>query len=162
MKRDEQLRRAQKTLTAAVLAVSLCVTPAAAESADAAAIEAHCPPYFPRGNAVKATLCNAKAARSALAHRPGTLELFDALVKGNLVSARKFDAGKITAEQYVAETQARGEEFEAKNNEGSSNGERAQQQEQCSKIIKAMSSPLITPALEAAALEKLRNLGCLE
>ena len=135
------------------------VTPASAESAFESSIkraltEAHCPPYS-QGEAVRAAICHSTAMRPVMA--PASLVNFEAMMKGNLESARKFDDGKITAEQYVAEIRAQWEEFAAKNDEGQSS-----EREQCNSIIRTIVTPWITAGQEAAALEKLRNLGCLK
>jgi hypothetical protein len=42
---------------------------------------------------------------------PASLVNFEAMTEGNIVSARKFDDGKITTEQYIAEIRAQWEEF---------------------------------------------------
>ena len=39
------------------------------------------------------------------------------MMEGNVESAKKFDDGKITAEQYIAEIHARWQEFAAKNDD---------------------------------------------
>jgi hypothetical protein len=144
-----------------VVAALLAVTPAAAEdSASAAAmnramVEAHCPSVYQKGAAARAAICLSKAQRPVWAeYGPTMLDLVDAYSEAQLASAQKFDAGKISLEQYTAEAQARLAEFQAKV------GERARR-EQCSRIIVAMNSPWVEPAVQAAALEKLRNLGCL-
>ena len=83
-------------------------------------------------------------------------------MEGNIESARKFDDGKITTEQYVAEIRAQWEDFAAKNDEGSSqNSGRERRQEQCNRIIQTIVTPWITAGQEAAALENLRSLGVL-
>jgi hypothetical protein len=88
---------------------------------------------------------------------------FEAMMEGNIETARKFDDGKITAEQYIAEIRAQWEEFAAKNNEeGSQDSEPEHRQEQCNSIIQTVVTPWITAGQEAAALEKLRSLGCLK
>jgi hypothetical protein len=79
------------------------------------------------------------------------------MMEANIASAKKFDAGEISERQFLAVTQALGNEFEAKNDEGWRNWDRQQRQEQCNKLFQQW----ITPGLEAVALEKLRNLGCL-
>jgi hypothetical protein len=86
---------------------------------------------------------------------------FEAMMEGNIESARKFDDGNITAEQYIAEIRAQWEEFAAKNEEGSETSEREHRQEQCNSIIQTIVTPWITAGQEAAALEELRSLGCL-
>ena len=82
-------------------------------------------------------------------------------MEGNIESARKFDDGKITAEQYIGEIRAQWEEFAAKNDDAQ-DSERERLQEQCDRIIQTMVTPWITAGVEAAALEKLRSLGCLK
>ena len=82
-------------------------------------------------------------------------------MEGNIETARKFDDGKITAEQYIGEIRAQWEEFAAKNNEGSQNPEPEHQKEQCNSIIQTAVTQLITAGQAAAALENLRSLGCL-
>jgi len=143
-----------------LLAALLFVTPASAESQfefsmKRALTEAHCPPYS-RGAAVRAAICHSIAMQPVMAqYSPTSLVIFEAMMEGNIESARKFDDGKITAEQYLAEVRAQWEEFAAKNGEGSGNLER------CNSIIHAAVSQWITAGQEAPALEKLRNLGCL-
>jgi hypothetical protein len=83
------------------------------------------------------------------------------MMEGNIESARKFDDGKITTEQYIAKVRAQWEEFAAKNDEGSQNSEPEHRQEQCNSIIQTIVTPWITAGQEAAALEQLRSLGCL-
>jgi len=92
----------------------------------------------------------------------GSLVNFEAMMEGNIESARKFDDGKITAEQYIAEIRAQWEEFAAKNVEGSENSEREHRQEQCNSIIQTVVTQWITAGQEAAALENLRSFGCLK
>jgi hypothetical protein len=89
-------------------------------------------------------------------YSPASLVIFAAMMESNIESARKFEDGKITAEQYLAEVRAQWEEFAAKNGEGSQNLER------CNSIIQAAVSQWITAGQEAAALEKLRMLGCFK
>ena len=143
-----------------LVAALLFVIPASAESAFEASAkralaEAHCPP-FSRGESVRAAICRSMAMEPVMAqYSPASLLIFEAMMEGNIESARKFDDGKITAEQYVAEIRAQWEEFAAKNGEGSGNLER------CNSIIHAAVSQWITAGQEAPALEKLRNLGCL-
>ena len=143
-----------------LLVTFLFVTPASAETAfetsmKRALTEAHCPPYA-RGEAVRAAVCRSIAIRPVIG--AGSLVNFEAMMEGNIESARKFDDGKITAEQYIAEIRAQWEEFAAKNDEGSENSE----QEKCNSIIRTIVTPWITAGQEAAALEKLRSLGCLK
>ena len=94
-----------------LLAALLFVTPASAESAFEASIkkaltEAHCPPYS-RGAAVRATICRSIPMRSVMGqYSPASLVNFEAMMEGNIESARKFDDGKITTEQYIAEIRA--------------------------------------------------------
>ena len=147
-----------------LLAALLFVTPASAESAFEASVkraltEAHCPPYS-QGQAVRAAVCFSTAMRPVMA--PASLVNFEAMMAGNIESARKFDDGKSTAEQYIAEIRARWQEFAAKNDEGSQNSEREHRQEQCNSIIQTIVTPWITAGQEAAALENLRSLGCLK
>jgi ubiquinone biosynthesis protein UbiJ len=77
----------------------------------------------------------------------------------NIASAKKFAAGQITGEQYLADGKARAAEFLAETEQGRQALERERLQEQCNRITTA--NPWIPPGLQAAALEKLRNLGCL-
>jgi len=146
-----------------LLAALLFVTPASAESAFEASIkraltEAHCPPYS-QGQAVRAAVCFSTAMRPVMA--PASLVNFEAMMEGNIESARKFDDGKSTAEQYIAEIRARWQEFAAKNDD-TQDSERDRRQEQCNRIIQTMVTPWITAGQEAAGLEKLRSLGCLK
>ena len=92
---------------------------------------------------------------------PASLVNFEAMMEGNIESARKFDDGKSTAEQYIAEIRARWQEFAAKNDD-TQDSERDRRQEQCNRIIQTMVTPWITAGQEAAGLEKLRSLGCLK
>ena len=144
-----------------LFAALLFVIPASAESAFEASAkralaEAHCPP-FSRGESVRAAICRSMAMEPVMAqYSPTSLVIFEAMMEGNIESARKFDDGKITAEQYLAEARAQWEEFAAKNGEGSGN------LEQCNIIIRAAVSQWITAGQEAAALDKLRNFGCLK
>jgi hypothetical protein len=144
-----------------LLAALLFVTPASAESAFEAAMrqaltEAHCPPYS-RIMAVEAAFCHSTAMRPVMAqYAPASLVIFEAMMESNIESARKFEDGKITAEQYIAEVRAQWKEFAAKNGEGSLNLER------CKSIIQGAVSQWITAGEEAPALEKLRMLGCLK
>jgi hypothetical protein len=147
-----------------LLVTLLFVTPASAESAFEASMkraltEAHCPPYS-RGEAVRAAVCRSIAMRPVIG--PASLVNFEAMMEGNIESARKFDDGKITTEQYIAEIRAQWEEFAAKDDEESQNSEREHRQEQCNSIIQTIVTPWITAGQEAAALEKLRSLGCLK
>jgi hypothetical protein len=87
---------------------------------------------------------------------PASLVIFEAMMESNIESARKFEDGKTTAEQYIAEIRAQWEAFSARNDEGSRNLER------CNSIIHAAVSQWITAGQEAAAVEKLRGLGCLK
>jgi hypothetical protein len=150
-----------------LLAALLFVTPASAESAFAASIkraivEAHCPPYS-RGQAVRAAICRSIALRPVMGqYRPASLVNFEAMMDGNIELARKFEDGKITAEQYLAEIRAQWEEFAAKNDEGPESAEREHRQGQCSSVIQAIVTTWITAGQEAAALEKLQSLGCLK
>ena len=143
-----------------LFAALLFVIPASAESAFEASAkralaEAHCPP-FSRGAAARAAICHSMAMEPVMAqYSPASLLIFEAMMEGNIESARKFDDGKITAERYLAEVRAQWEEFAAKNGEGSGNLER------CNSIIHAAVSQWITAGQEAPALEKLRNLGSL-
>ena len=146
-----------------LLAALLFVTPASAESAFEASIkraltEAHCPPYS-QGQAVRAAVCFSTAMRPVMA--PASLVNFEAMMEGNIESARKFDDGKSTAEQYIAEIRTRWQEFAAKNDD-TQDSERDRRQEQCNRIIQTMVTPWITAGQEAAGLEKLRSLGCLK
>jgi hypothetical protein len=84
------------------------------------------------------------------------------MMEGNIELARKFEDGKITAEQYLAEIRAQWEEFAAKNDEGPESAEREHRQGQCSSVIQAVVTLYITAGHEAAALEKLQSLGCLK
>jgi hypothetical protein len=95
-------------------------------------------------------------------YSPASLLGFAAMMEGNIDAARKFDDGKITAEQYIAEIRTQWEEFLAKNDESSENLEREHEREQCKSIIQTMVTPWITAGQEAAALERLRTLGCLK
>jgi hypothetical protein len=146
-----------------LLAALLFVTPASAESVFEASIrraltEAHCPPYS-QGHAVMAAVCFSTAMRPVMA--PASLLNFEAMMEGNIESARKFDDGKITAEQYLAEIHGRWQEFAAKNDDAQ-DSERERLQEQCDRIIQTMVTPWITAGQEAAGLEKLRSLGYLK
>jgi hypothetical protein len=149
------------------LAALLFVIPASAESAfeastKSALAKADCPPYS-QGKSVKAAICRSMAMEPVMAqYSPASLVNFEDMMVGNIESARKFDDGKITAEQYIAEIRAQWEEFAAKNEEGSENFEREHRQEECNSIIQTMVVPWITAEQEAAALEKLRSLGCLK
>jgi soluble lytic murein transglycosylase-like protein len=142
---------------------ALLVAPAKAVDVTEAAMNrallgARCPPYFGRGKAVRAATCISNAQRPVLVERaPEILDLFDAKITANLEAARKFDAGKISFAQYTAESKAIAEEFEARVVEWY----RKMPQEQCGRILELMGRPSLEPALQAAALEKLRNLGCL-
>lgn len=150
-----------------LLAALLFVIPASAESTFEASTkraltEAHCPP-FSQGVAVRAAICRSLAMEPVMAqYSPASLLIFEAMMEGNIESARKFDDGKITAEQYVAEIRAQWEEFAAKNDEGPQDAEREHRQEQCDSIIQTIVTPWITAGQEAAAIEKLRILGCLK
>jgi hypothetical protein len=95
-------------------------------------------------------------------YAPASLVIFEAMMEGKIELARKFDDGKITAEQYIAEVHTQWEQFLAKNDEGSESSEREHEQEQCNRIIQTIVTPWITAGQEAAALEKLRGLGCLK
>ena len=57
-------------------------------------------------------------------YSPASLVIFEAMMEGNIESARKFDDGTITAAQYIAEIRAQWEGFLAKNDEGSENSRR--------------------------------------
>ena len=119
-----------------LLVTLLFVTPAPAESAFEASMkraltEAHCPPYS-RGEAVRAAVCRSIAMRPVIG--PASLVNFEAMMEGNIESAKKFDDGKITAEQYIAEIRARWQEFVAKNDDAQ-DSERDRRQEQCNRII---------------------------
>jgi len=92
-----------------VLAALLFAKPAAAESAFEVSIKRA--PYS-RGEAVRAGICFSTAMRPVMA--PASLVNFAAMMEGNVESAKKFDDGKITAEQYIAEIHARWQEFAAK------------------------------------------------
>ena len=149
-----------------LFAALLFVIPASAESAFEASAkralaEAHCPP-FSRGESVRAAICRSMAMEPVMAqYSPASLLIFEAMMEGNIESARKFDDGKITAEQYIAEIRARWQEFVAKNDDAQ-DSERDRRQEQCNRIIQTMVTPWITAGQEAAGLEKLRSLGCLK
>jgi hypothetical protein len=149
-----------------LLAALLFVIPASAESAFEASTkralaEAHCPPYS-QGLSARAAICRSMALEPVLAqYSPASFVNFAAMMEGNIESARKFDDGKITAEQYLAEIRAQWEEFAAKNNEGSQNPEPEHRQERCNSIIRIMVTQWITTGQAAAALEELRGLGCL-
>ena len=102
-------------------------------------------------------MCRRNATRPVLAeYAPATLPAFDKTAARNIASAKKFAAGQITGEQYLAEGKARAAEFLEETEPRRQALERQRLQEQCN----GMANP-ITPGLQAAALEKLRNLGCL-
>jgi hypothetical protein len=142
-----------------LLVALLFVTPASAESPfessmKRALTEAHCPPYS-QGEAVRAAICRSMAMEPVMAqHSPASLLNFEAMMESNIESARKFDDGKITAEQYLAEVAAQWKEFSARNDGGDL--------ERCNSIIQAAVSQWITAGQEAAAIEELRRLGCLK
>jgi len=142
---------------------AMLLTPARADDVtvaalNKAAVEANCPKADSRQNAVRATMCRMNAIRPVLAERtPASLPAFDKMAARNIASAKKFAAGQITGEQYLAEGKARAAEFLAETERGRQALERERLQEQCNR----MANPGITPGLQAAALEKLRNLGCL-
>jgi hypothetical protein len=146
---------------------ALLVTPAHADDVTVAAlrraaVEANCPKMDSRQNAVRATTCRMKATRPVLAeHAPATLPAFDKMASRNIASAKKFAAGQITGEQDMTEGKARAAEFLAETEQGRQALERERLQEQCNRIMSAMANPWITPGLQAPALEKLRNMGCL-
>src|SRR6478672_2450941 len=146
-----------------LLVGAMLLTPAKADDVTVAALnraaaEANCPEVDSRQNAVRATMCRMNATRPVLAeHAPATLPAFDKMAARNIASAKKFAAGQITGEQYLAEGKARAAEFLAETERGRQALERERLQEQCNR----MANPGITPGLQAAALEKLRNLGCL-
>ena len=150
-----------------LLAALLFVISASAQSpfeasAKKALTDAHCPP-FSQGESVRAAICHSMAMEPVMAqYSPASLLGFAAMMEGNIESARKFDDGTITAAQYIAEIRAQWEGFLAKNDEGSENSEREHEHEQCNSIIQTMVTPWITAGQEAAALEKLRILGCLK
>ena len=122
-----------------------------------AAVKANCPEVDSRQNAVRATMCRMNAIRPVLAERaPASPPAFDKMAARNIASAKKFAAGQITGEQYLAEGKARAAEFLEETEPRRQALERQRLQEQCN----GMANP-ITPGLQAAALEKLRNLGCL-
>ena len=145
-----------------LLVGAMLLTPAKADDVTVAALnraaaKANCPEVDSRQNAVRATMCRMNATRPVLAeHAPATLPAFDKMAARNIASAKKFAAGQITGEQYMAEGKARAAEFLAETERGRQALERERLQEQCNR----MANP-ITPGLQAAALEKLRNLGCL-
>jgi hypothetical protein len=89
-------------------------------------------------------------------YMPASLVFFEAMRESQVETARKFEDGTITAEQYLAASRAQWEEFTAKNGEGSPNLER------CNSIIHAAVSQWIAAGQEADALENLRKLGCLK
>ena len=144
-----------------LLAALLFVIPASAESALEASMkraltEARCPP-FSRGEAVRAAICRSMAIEPVMAqYSPASLLIFEAMMENNIESARKFDDGKITAEQYLAEITAQWKEFSASNDAGSLNSER------CNSIIEAAVSQWITAGQEAAKIDELLRLGCLK
>jgi len=142
---------------------AMLLTPARADDVtvaalNKAAVEANCPKADSRQNAVRATMCRMNAIRPVLAERtPASLPAFDKMAARNIASAKKFAAGQITGEQYLAEGKARAAEFLAETEQGRQALERERLKEQCNRLA----NPWITPSLQAAALEKLRNLGCL-
>jgi hypothetical protein len=147
-----------------LLVTLLFITPASAESTFEASMkraltEAHCPPYS-RGEAVRAAVCRSIAMRPVIG--PASLVNFEPIMEDNIETARKFDDGKITTEQYIAEIRAQWEDFATKNEEDSQDAEREHRQEQCNGIIETIVTPWITAEQEAAALEQLRSLGCLK
>jgi hypothetical protein len=84
-----------------------------------AAVEANCPKVDTRQSAVRATTCRMKAMRPVLAeHAPAALSAFDKMAAGDLASAKKYEAGQITGEQYMAEAKARSAEFSAETEQG--------------------------------------------
>jgi hypothetical protein len=87
-------------------------------------------------------------------YSPASLLNFEAMMESNIESARKFDDGKITAEQYLAEVAVQWKEFSTNNDGGDL--------ERCNSIIQAAVSQWITAGQEAAAIEELRRLGCLK
>jgi hypothetical protein len=144
-----------------LLVALLFVTPASAESPfessmKRALTKAHCPPYS-QGEAVRAAICRSMAMEPVMAqYSPASLLIFEAMMERNIESARKFDDGKITAEQYLAEITAQWKEFSASNDEGSLNFDR------CNSIIQGEVSQWITAGQEAAAIDELLRLGCLK
>jgi hypothetical protein len=142
-----------------LLVALLFVAPASAESPfessmKRALTEAHCPPYS-QGEAVRAAICRSMAMEPVMAqHSPASLLIFEAMMESNIESARKFDDGKITTEQYLAEITAQWKEFSVSND--------GADLERCNSIIQAAVSQWITVGQEAAAIEELRRLGCLK
>ena len=142
-----------------LLVALLFVTPASAESPfessmKRALTDAHCPPYS-RGEAVRAAICRSMAMEPVMAqYSPDSLLNFEAMMESNIESARKFDDGKINAEQYLAEVTAQWKEFSA--------GTDGEDLERCNSIIEAAVSQWITAGQEAGAIEELRRLGCLK
>ena len=143
-----------------LLVAALFVTPASAESPfvssmKSALTKAHCPPYS-QGEAVRAAICRSIAMEPVMAqYAPASLLNFEAMMKSNIESARKFDDGKTPAEQYLAEITAQWKEFSASNDE-------TLNLERCNGIIQAAVSQWITAGQEAAAIDELLRLGCLK
>jgi len=140
----------------------MLLTPARADDVtvaalNRAAVEANCPKADSRQNAVRATKCRMNATRPVLAeHAPATLPAFEKMASRNIASAKKFAAGQITGEQYMAEGKARAAEFLADTERGASLGAGT-----AARTMQSHGEPLDHAGLQAAALEKLRNLGCL-
>jgi hypothetical protein len=122
--------------------------------------EAHCPPVQ-QGRAARATTCTSKVLHDFWAeHWPGSLDLLNASNEANLAAARKLDVGKLSLQQYIEETEAINNEFVARVRERNAMLVQQAVREQCDRILSVLAMGA-APALEAAALEKLRNLGCL-
>jgi len=102
-----------------LLIALMFVTPAMAESVLMAAInrartEARCP-HYPKATMVNYIICDSAAVRPVVAeHLPEALGIYDDHIKGNLVSAKKLDAGDISGRQFVAEWDVRARELVAK------------------------------------------------
>jgi hypothetical protein len=140
---------------------ALLVTPAAARAEsvlvaafEKALAEAHCPTGS-RANAVEATSCRLGVLRLGLVEDdPAALKDFKDLEGADLTAARSFAAGRISAQQYLAEERANATLFVAKQ-------EARDRTAACTAILTVLGKPGIEPALQAAALKKQRNMGCL-
>ena len=138
------MRKAQSLALAAV-ASSALVGLTYAQTNDAftaslkrAMVEAHCPEVR-KGTAVRAITCISKAGRGVFAElAPGSLDLFETYAADNLKSARDFDEGQISAQQYTSEIRARTNEFFKK---GRQAYEQPADKQQCENVTKALPNP---------------------
>jgi hypothetical protein len=122
--------------------------------------QAHCP-KIAQGDAERAIRCFGAAERAIFAaFGPGAASAYDKTVAAQMITARKYDAGKISGQQYNDETKANRADL-------SRRIMATQQEEQCERIIEAITRVSVDPwisnpnLLGAVLLDRAKTLRCL-